>query len=215
MSTFVVAPTDITDCSIGFTPRSWMPITVGANNIFNVLPDKVPNPPDGDSLFIRFQNKVCTNLCVWTDGLMDDIKVMEKDTLTMFIYHLLERYRVAMHLNALKDLANYHLTEKQFAHFIGKCRMYQYLPKKEKQKVQEIALGDQQISIAARGYYEDPNFGKHESGDINLWSLYNLLTGANKTTYIDQFGDRSSNAFDLMEGVKYSLQGKCGSWYLN
>lgn len=45
------SPRVITDCSIGFTPTSWMTITVGANNIFNVFPDQLPNPPDGGSLF--------------------------------------------------------------------------------------------------------------------------------------------------------------------
>jgi hypothetical protein len=191
-------------------------LTIGGVKAYNL--DNMNGKKGTDQhfkMFIGFQNQVCTNLCVWTDGLMDDIKVKEKDTLTMFIHHLLERYRVSMHLNALKDLANYHLTERQFAQFIGKCRMYQYLPKKEKQKIPEMAFGDQQISMAARGYYEDPNFGKQENGDINLWSLYNLLTGANKTTYIDQFACRSSNAYGVGEQLKYSLQGISKAWYLS
>ena len=93
--------------------------------------------------------------------------------------------------------------------------MYQYLPKQEKQKIKEITFGDQQMSIASRGYYEDPNFGKLETGEINLWSLYNLLTGANKSTYVDNFVKRSSNAYDVTEDLKYVLQGRALSWYLN
>jgi len=33
-------------------------------------------------LFIGFQNKVCTNLCVWSDGLMNDVRVKTLDELS-------------------------------------------------------------------------------------------------------------------------------------
>jgi len=209
---FVIEIPSIQDTIAGNT----LSLTVGGVKAYNL--DNINGKKGADQhfkLFIGFKNSVCTNLCVWTDGLMDDVRVKEKDTLHMYIQHLLERYRSNMHLEAMKDLAGYHLTEKQFAEFVGKCRMYQYLPKADKHRVKEMSFGDQQIGAIARGYYEDPYFGRYHNGDINLWSLYNLLTGANKSTYVDQFVSRSSNAYNLTESIKYSLQGYKRSWYLN
>ena len=34
----------LTDISINYTPKSWLTITVGANNIFDVYPDRIQNP---------------------------------------------------------------------------------------------------------------------------------------------------------------------------
>lgn len=89
-----------------------------------------------------------------------------------------------MHLEAMKDLAGYQLTEKQFAEFIGRCRMHQYLPKADKQRVKKMSFRDQQLGAITKGYYEDAQFGRYHNGDLNLWSMYNLLTGANKSTYV-------------------------------
>ena len=36
-------PKILTDISINYTPRSWLTITVGANNVFNVYPDRLKN----------------------------------------------------------------------------------------------------------------------------------------------------------------------------
>jgi hypothetical protein len=166
-------------------------------------------------LFIGFQNKVCTNLCVWTDGLMDDVRVRDLGALKMHIHHLLERYRSNMHLEAMGELANHSITEKQFAQFIGKCRMFQHLPPSKKQSLKPILLGDQQLGMVVRDYYKDKSFCRMPDGTINLWRLYNLMTGANKSTYVDQFLDRSVNAYDLVEQVKWSLNGHRTSWYLS
>lgn len=165
-------------------------------------------------LFIGFQNRVCTNLCVWTDGLSEDVRVRDLDTLKMHIHHLISRYRCQMHLDAMKELTKYSMTEKQFAEFIGKCRMYQHLPPSKKQALKPILMGDQQLGTVVRDYYKDKSFCRFPDGSINLWRLYNLLTGANKSTYVDQFLDRSANAYDLVEQVKWSLNGHRSSWYL-
>lgn len=45
------SPRVLTDCSISHNPRSWITITLGANNIFNVFPDRIPIPADGGSLY--------------------------------------------------------------------------------------------------------------------------------------------------------------------
>ena len=37
------SPKILTDISIGYTPKSWLTITAGANNVFNVYPDRLKN----------------------------------------------------------------------------------------------------------------------------------------------------------------------------
>ena len=42
-----------------------------------------------------------------------------------------------------------------------------------------------------------------------MWKVYNLLTGANKSSYIDNFLDRALNASQLAEGINKALYGEC------
>jgi hypothetical protein len=166
-------------------------------------------------LFIGFENKVCTNLSVWSDGLMADVRVRELDGLKMHLHHLLERYRDRMHLDALRSLVDHSITEQQFAQIIGKCRMYQHLPPFTRKGIPPLILGDQQLSAVVKDYYKDQHFSKQENGEISLWKLYNLLTGANKSSYIDSFLEKSVNAFDFVERIKRELESGTGNWYLN
>jgi hypothetical protein len=156
-------------------------------------------------VFIGFQNKVCTNLCVWTDGYMGDIKVKSVGQLRAAIKTLLEGYN--------KNFQLFHL--KQFAHIIGRCRMYNHLPAEQKANLPALLLGDQQINTVVRDFYRDNSFSRDRNGNINLWRLYNLLTGANKSTYIDSFLERSINAFDLVESIRNCIEERSESWYLN
>lgn len=43
--------------------------------------------------------------------------------------------------------------------------------------------------------------------EIDLWKVYNLFTGANKSSYIDTFLDRSLNATQLIAGIGRALEG--------
>lgn len=45
------SPRVLTDCGLAVKPKSWLTITLGANNIFNVFPDRIPIPSDGVSLY--------------------------------------------------------------------------------------------------------------------------------------------------------------------
>jgi hypothetical protein len=165
-------------------------------------------------IFIGFQNKVCTNLCVWTDGVMSDVRVHSLSQLKVAIKSLLESYNHGFHLHHLEALTNYSITEQQFAHLIGKCRMYQHLPNEQKKDIPPLLFGDQQIGTVVRDYYKDSSFCKDEQGSINLWKLYNLFTGANKSSYIDSFLERSANSFNLVEQIRIGLEGKKACWYL-
>jgi hypothetical protein len=76
-------------------------------------------------------------------------------------------------------------------------------------------FGEQQVSAVVRDYFKDQSFCRDEAGNINLWQLYNLFTGANKSSYIDSFLDRSVNAYSFAEQIKWALEGKQENWYLN
>ena len=166
-------------------------------------------------IFIGFQNKVCTNLCVSTDGYLSDVKVKNTEQLYMAIRNLIESYNYNYQLIHLNKLKEYSITEHQFAHLIGRCRMYQHLPAYNKSQIDPILFGDQQMSSVVKDYYKDQSFCKDHKGNINLWRLYNLFTGANKSSYIDSFLDRSVNASHLMEQLRNGLENQTSCWYLN
>src|SRR5687768_7099240 len=138
-------------------------------------------------VFIGFQNKVCTNLCVWSDGLISDLKVSSMGQLQGCIRSLTENYNAVFHLSSLRKLNDYSISEAQFAQIIGRCRMYANLPTCIKADISPLHFGDNQIGAVVKDYYKDESFCKDLEGNINLWKLYNLLTGVNKSSYIDNF----------------------------
>lgn len=167
-------------------------------------------------IFIGFQNMVCCNLCVSTDGFKEELKAMSYVDLEDKTLQLFSSYNMHRHLNAMEQLSNYSLTESQFAQLIGKGRLYYFLPKKEKLLLPELLLNDGHLTTVAKDYYQDESFCKNENGDINLWRFYNLLTGSNKTSYLDKFLDRGVNAFDFTTGVSDALNDRNSkhSWFL-
>ena len=92
--------------------------------------------------------------------------------------------------------------------------MYNHLPADVKKDIPPMLFGDTQMSAVVKDFYKDESFCRDADGDINLWKLYNLFTGANKSTYIDSFIDRSVNAFNFLEQVRYGLESKKECWYL-
>ena len=69
-----------------------------------------------------------------------------------------------------------------------------------------MLLTDSQINTVAKSYISDENFGAN-GAELNMWQFYNLLTGANKSSYIDSFLDRSLNASELALGINAALHG--------
>ena len=166
-------------------------------------------------VFIGFQNKVCTNLCVWTDGALLDLKVSSIDQLIGCVKTMLSQYNMQQHLNSLHELSNYAITEQQFAQLVGRCRMYSFLPSAVKNEIPQLLFGDTQMGAVVKDFYKDASFCKNADGLINLWRLYNLFTGANKSTYIDQFIERGVNAFSFTNNIKTALQKGTYNWYLS
>jgi hypothetical protein len=166
--------------------------------------------------FIGFQNMVCCNLCISTDGFQDEMRVGTYVELQSKILELIQGYNAQNHLQEMKQLSQQNLTEKQFAQLIGRARLYNYLPKENKSQIPELLLNDGQISTVAKDYYLDDSFCRNDNGDINLWNVYNLFTGANKSSYIDSFLSRNVNAFDFTKGLTNAINGDSNHhWFLS
>lgn len=194
------------------------PLSLMVGGVKSYGQDNLYSKKGGDEhfkVFIGFQNKVCTNLCIWTDGFIGDLKVKNLGMLKASIKTLLESYNQNLHLFHLKQLANYTLSEHQFATLLGRCRMYPHLPTNQKEGIPPLLFGESQIGAICKDYYRDKSFCRDKNGNINLWKMYNLFTGVNKSTYIDQFTERSVNAYEFAEQIRWALDGKRENWYLN
>ena len=166
-------------------------------------------------VFIGFKNLVCCNLCISTDGYKEGMKVMSHHELVQQVISLIQCYNVSRHLNLMNSFNNHYLTEHQFAQMIGKSKLYQCLPPKEKKLLPNLELTDSHINTIAKNYYNDEDFGRNSNNAINLWNVYNLFTGANKGSYIDTFLDRAANATEFIGGISKALDGHNGySWFI-
>ena len=166
--------------------------------------------------FIGFQNKVCLNMCINTDGFKEDLRVSSASELQHKVIDVMQNYNAEVHLMEMKELTQDYLSEHQFAQLIGKSRLYQHLPKSEKQKIPMLNFNDSHINTMAKDYYEDKNFCRLDDGRINLWDVYNLFTQANKSSYIDTFLDRNLNAYEFSKGIQKTLNGNFGyHWFLS
>lgn len=166
-------------------------------------------------VFIGFKNLVCTNLCVSSDGFVEEMRVSNQNQLKDKVLELIGGYQMQNHLSLLKKLNEVSISDKQFARLLGRCRMYQFLPKKERASVPELRLNDGQLTSIAKGYFTDENFARNDDGSISLWNVFNLLTGANKSSYIDTFLSRSVNSQELVQNLCNSLDSGMPNWYLN
>jgi hypothetical protein len=153
-------------------------------------------------VFVGFKNWVCTNLCISTDGYASDIRVTSLSELFNRIFQLLTRFNTDRLLNYLCSL-------------MGRCRMYQYLPAKQKKEIDILPLSDTQLTSVARDYFQDRSFCRSENGDIDLWKVYNLFTSATKSSYIDTYLDRNVGSYKFLGTLLESLRGDKKSWYLS
>ena len=166
-------------------------------------------------VFVGFKNMVCCNLCVYTDGYLGNLEVSSTSDLFRSVLEMFNRYDPAKHIHLMQTLGNSYLTEHQFCQILGKMRLYQCLPQGYQKSVPRLLITDTQINSVARAYIQDENFGGF-GGDLSMWRFYNLLTGANKSSYIDSFLDRSLNATEVAQGINMALHGdERYSWFID
>jgi len=188
-------------------------LSVGGVRAYNQENLYSKKSPEKFKVFIGFKNMVCTNMCISTDGFSNEIRIFSITELEDQITSLFSSYNQESHLRVMKEMPQYHLSEKQFAYFIGKCKMYQHLTKEEKDNVFGIEFNDGQLNTVVKNYYNDANFHRDPNGDINLWNLYNLFTEANKSSYIDSNLERNVNAYELIQNIGNSIKNDSYNWF--
>ncbi len=166
-------------------------------------------------IFIGFSVKVCSNLCVWSDGAQVKLVVRSQGELMDAIMNMISSYNPEQHLRAMQRFTEHNLTEAQFAQVLGRARLYNYLPNEIKKLIPPLLFTDTQLGTIAKDYFQDQSFCRNDVGDINLWRMYNLFTGANKSSYVDSFLERGVNAFEFTHQLQSGLAGGNTNWYLN
>jgi hypothetical protein len=191
-------------------------LTVGGVKAYNMDNYNGNRKDQRFKVFIGLRNTVCTNLCISTDGLKSDIVVRNLYELKHQVAQLIESYNALEHMEALKRLGTHKMQESQVTHLIGRLKMYNYLPGYQKVHVPDLRLTDGQLNSFTHGYYNDPAFGREDNGDITLWKLYNNLTGAFKSSYIDSYLEKLAKAHHFMSAITDCLEGddKPHRWYI-
>ena len=178
-------------------------VGVRAYNQMNLYSKK---SPELFRLAIGFKNQVCCNMCIFTDGYKEDLRVTSTNGLYRAALELFNNFNPARQLQLLHSLGSTTMNEHQFCQILGKMRLYQCLPNYYQRNIPKMLLTDTQINSVAKAYINDENFSSFGE-DINMWKFYNLLTGANKSSYIDSFLDRSLNTTRLALGINAALHG--------
>jgi hypothetical protein len=165
-------------------------------------------------VFIGFKNSVCTNLCISTDGFKDEIRVSNTFELVNKITELFSGYDQEKHLGNMEIMSSFFLTPEQVAHLLGKMKMYQFLSNSRKNELFPLNINDSQINTITKSYFKDDNFKVTSEGIVNLWQLYNLFTGAVKSSYIDSFLQRETCAYEFIQDLSNSIQNEEANFFL-
>ena len=128
---------------------------------------------------------------------------------------MLLKYDAMANLSLLEEFTERYITEHQFAQLIGKSKLYNYLPTADKKMLPNFQFLDCHINSIANDYYSNHSFCRESNGNINLWRLYNLFTGANKNSYIDKFLTRGLNAGQFVSSLNYALKEKENFWFID
>ena len=173
-------------------------------------------------VFVGWQVRVCSNLCLTCDGFMGNFECMTTSDIKEKALELFNGFNLIKedNLRTLEALGNTSITEEQFCKAVGRLRLYQALPTTTKNELglPNVTLGDQAVNAVVRGYVENPNFKKEEGTDtITLWQLLQLFNEAVKQTYIDRWLERNQNCTDLVFGLEKALNGESQeyAWFLS
>lgn len=166
-------------------------------------------------LAIGFKVFVCSNLAISGD-MVKDFKAIDLVEVEKNAFDLFSNFSETQNLELLQNLGNSQLSEQQFANILGRGRMYQALPSADQKLITDtpLLLSDTQLGAVTKDYYKNKDFKKSDDGSIDLWKFQNLLTEANKSSYIDTFLDRAANATDFSLAIADGLE-TGNNWFLN
>lgn len=172
--------------------------------------------PQKFSVAVGFQNTVCCNMCIFTDGYKEDIRALRGHEIYHATLALLNMFDMAKQISLLRNLGGLMLDERQFCQILGRMRLYGFLPAEMQRGIPQMLITDSQINNVARQYFRDDNFKAEDNGTISLWNFYNLITGATKNSYIDTFLQRSANSTETVMGIASALRDEDSGykWFL-
>ena len=190
-------------------------LTVGGVRAYNHMNLYSKKSVERFKIFVGFKNHECSILFVSSDGFVEQLEVMNTSDLYLRVLEMRNRYNPAKHLHLMQTLGNTTMSEHQFCQILGKMRLYQALPQSAQRSIPRLLITDTQINSVAKAYVSDENFCG-QGGELDMWRFYNLLTGANKSSYIDSFLDRAYNATEIAQGINAALHGADRySWFIN
>ena len=188
-------------------------VGVRAYNHTNLMSKKVP---EAIRLGIGFKNQVCCNMCLFTDGYKDDLRVSNTSELYKAALELFNNFNTAKQIHLMQQLGETSMNQHTFCQILGKAKLYQCLSTNAQKRLPRMLLTDSQINTVAKSYISDENFGG-TGGELNMWQFFNLLTGSVKSSYIDSFLDRSLNASEVAMGISQALNNTSDSykWFID
>lgn len=160
-------------------------------------------------LFAGHSVKVCSNQCIFGTNYIDKFEAMSECEIFDGACNLFRNFDPESNRQKLELLGNTYMSTEDFTHVIGRMRLYEALPvaKRNDLGLPQITLGDQAINSATRGFVSNKDFRANPDGVLSLWAFLNLLTEANKASYIDRFLSRQVNAMDIALGICDALNG--------
>ena len=138
-------------------------------------------------LFLGYQVRVCSNMCISADIGVRSVEVYDTCEIENVIVELFQGFDHDRTLHYFTKLGTTFLNRSEFEQFIGTVRVNYLDPKTDTKDW----LGDQQMGQVVKGYFNNPVFSSGLDGRISLWNIYNLMTEANKSSYIDRFIPRA------------------------
>ena len=166
------------------------------------------------TIFIGWRVNICSNQVLTGQGVRLALEVMSIHDLYKAVLELFYNFNMDRDVQLLQSLTQTRLSETQFAQIVGRMRLYQALPSYQQRKLPKLLITDSQINNVCRDYYNNPNFGA-KNNTISMFDFHNLLTEANKSSYIDSYVQRGFNATEVTVGLCKALQGDSEySWFL-
>ena len=166
------------------------------------------------SVFVGWRVVICSNQVLTGQGVKLSMEVMDLKQLYQQVMELFNQFNPAKDIHLMQTLSNTYLTETQFAQIIGRMRLYQALPQGLSRSIPRLLITDSQINNVCREYYHSEDFGG-KGGSLSMWNFHNLLTEANKSSYIDSYLQRAVNATDVAVGLNNALHGDTTyQWFL-
>ena len=167
------------------------------------------------SVFVGWRVRICSNQILTGEGVKFNMEVTNISELYRNVLELFHNFNPAKEIHLMQSLTNTSLSETQFAQIVGRMRMFQALSPARQKAIPRLLITDSQINSVCRDYYHNEVFGAKDNA-ISMFDFHNLLTQANKGSYIDTYLQRAVNATEVSVGINNVLQGLDNkyAWFL-